>query len=149
MGPRGRGTGCPGSKQSDGMSLGTLSVGPEQRTRNGLGIVCAPPYSRNHEHLFPSFLLLKNVFVVACSSPLQGYILFNIHIFLVWTHPVIGLHTSTRRSALTKMTMPAMSPTMVEGGISQWKKAEGETFSSGDVLLEIVCALSSRSCAST
>ena len=29
---------------------------------------------------------------------------------------------------------------MTEGGISQWKKAEGESFSSGDVLLEIVCA---------
>lgn len=27
---------------------------------------------------------------------------------------------------------------MTEGGVSAWKKAEGETFSSGDVLLEIV-----------
>jgi pyruvate dehydrogenase E2 component (dihydrolipoamide acetyltransferase) len=36
--------------------------------------------------------------------------------------------------------MPAMSPTMTEGGISQWKKAEGEPFVPGDVLLEIVCA---------
>jgi pyruvate dehydrogenase E2 component (dihydrolipoamide acetyltransferase) len=43
------------------------------------------------------------------------------------------------------MTMPAMSPTMTEGGISSWKKAEGESFASGDVLLEIVCALSSQS----
>ena len=122
---------------------------PSSGSRNGLGIVCVPPYSRNHEHLFPSFLRLKNVFVVACPCPLQRYILFSVYLFLVWTHPVTGLHTSARRSALTKMTMPAMSPTMVEGGISQWKKAEGETFSSGDVLLEIVCALSSRSCAST
>ena len=40
------------------------------------------------------------------------------------------------------MSMPAMSPTMTEGGISSWKKAEGESFVSGDVLLEIVCALS-------
>jgi pyruvate dehydrogenase E2 component (dihydrolipoamide acetyltransferase) len=32
--------------------------------------------------------------------------------------------------------MPAMSPTMTEGGISAWKKAEGEAFSS----LVIVCA---------
>ncbi|KAH8988909.1 dihydrolipoamide acetyltransferase [Lactarius akahatsu] len=48
-----------------------------------------------------------------------------------------GLHGSARRSALTKMSMPAMSPTMTEGGISSWKKAEGESFSSGDVLLEI------------
>ena len=31
-----------------------------------------------------------------------------------------------------------MSPTMTEGGIAQWKKQEGEAFSAGDVLLEIV-----------
>ncbi|KAJ3509151.1 hypothetical protein NMY22_g16392 [Coprinellus aureogranulatus] len=33
--------------------------------------------------------------------------------------------------------MPAMSPTMTEGGIAEWKKKEGEAFSAGDVLLEI------------
>lgn len=33
--------------------------------------------------------------------------------------------------------MPAMSPTMTEGGIAEWKKKEGESFSAGDVLLEI------------
>ncbi|THH02160.1 hypothetical protein EW026_g692 [Hermanssonia centrifuga] len=33
--------------------------------------------------------------------------------------------------------MPAMSPTMTEGGIAQWKKKEGESFATGDVLLEI------------
>lgn len=31
-----------------------------------------------------------------------------------------------------------MSPTMTEGGIASWKKKEGETFTAGDVLLEIV-----------
>ncbi|KAK4057815.1 hypothetical protein OIO90_001034 [Microbotryomycetes sp. JL221] len=30
-----------------------------------------------------------------------------------------------------------MSPTMTEGGISSWKKKEGETFTAGDVLLEM------------
>jgi pyruvate/2-oxoglutarate dehydrogenase complex dihydrolipoamide acyltransferase (E2) component len=34
--------------------------------------------------------------------------------------------------------MPAMSPTMTEGGIASWKKKEGESFTQGDVLLEIV-----------
>lgn len=34
--------------------------------------------------------------------------------------------------------MPAMSPTMTEGGITSWKKKEGESYSAGDVLLEIV-----------
>jgi hypothetical protein len=38
--------------------------------------------------------------------------------------------------------MPAMSPTMTEGGISSWKKKEGESFSVGDILLEIVSELS-------
>lgn len=28
---------------------------------------------------------------------------------------------------------------MTEGGIAQWKKKEGESYSAGDVLLEIVC----------
>ncbi|CEL56805.1 pyruvate dehydrogenase E2 component (dihydrolipoamide acetyltransferase) [Rhizoctonia solani AG-1 IB] len=48
-----------------------------------------------------------------------------------------GLHSSTRRHALSKFSMPAMSPTMTEGGIASWKKKEGEPFSAGDVLLEI------------
>ena len=42
------------------------------------------------------------------------------------------------RHAVSKFGMPAMSPTMTEGGIASWKKKEGETFSAGDVLLEIV-----------
>ncbi|KAK7463698.1 hypothetical protein VKT23_005637 [Stygiomarasmius scandens] len=46
-------------------------------------------------------------------------------------------HVSARRSALSQFNMPAMSPTMTEGGIASWKKKEGETFSAGDVLLEI------------
>lgn len=52
----------------------------------------------------------------------------------------IEMHMSARRHALTKFSMPAMSPTMTEGGIASWKKAEGETFTAGDVLLEIVCS---------
>ena len=36
------------------------------------------------------------------------------------------------------MAMPAMSPTMTEGGISKWKVEEGGSFAAGDVLLEIV-----------
>ena len=51
---------------------------------------------------------------------------------------ISGFHSSARRRALTQFNMPAMSPTMTEGGIASWKKKEGETFSTGDVLLEIV-----------
>ncbi|KAF8337941.1 uncharacterized protein EI90DRAFT_3279555 [Cantharellus anzutake] len=47
------------------------------------------------------------------------------------------IHLSARRHALSKFSMPAMSPTMTEGGITQWKKQEGESFSAGDVILEI------------
>ncbi|KAK0233246.1 pyruvate dehydrogenase [Armillaria fumosa] len=46
-------------------------------------------------------------------------------------------HVSARRHALSPFNMPAMSPTMSEGGIASWKKKEGESFSSGDVLLEV------------
>lgn len=37
--------------------------------------------------------------------------------------------------------MPAMSPTMTEGGIAGWKKNEGESFEAGDVILEVVSKL--------
>ena len=50
----------------------------------------------------------------------------------------LGIRSSAARYAVTNLTMPAMSPTMTEGGIAQWKKQEGEIFSAGDVLLEIV-----------
>lgn len=33
--------------------------------------------------------------------------------------------------------MPAMSPTMDQGGVTEWKFKEGDSFSSGDVLLEV------------
>ncbi|OSD03624.1 dihydrolipoamide acetyltransferase [Trametes coccinea BRFM310] len=46
-------------------------------------------------------------------------------------------HVSASRHALSKFAMPAMSPTMTEGGIASWKKKEGEPFAAGDVLLEI------------
>jgi hypothetical protein len=51
---------------------------------------------------------------------------------------IAGFHVSARRRALAPFNMPAMSPTMTEGGIASWKKNEGEAFSAGDVLLEIV-----------
>ncbi|KAI5124513.1 hypothetical protein M0805_003037 [Coniferiporia weirii] len=47
------------------------------------------------------------------------------------------LHASRPLAAISKFAMPAMSPTMTEGGIAQWKKKEGEAFSAGDVLLEV------------
>ncbi|KAI0781397.1 hypothetical protein BD413DRAFT_505032 [Trametes elegans] len=47
------------------------------------------------------------------------------------------MQTSAARNAISKLAMPAMSPTMTEGGIASWKKKEGEAFSAGDVLLEI------------
>ena len=42
------------------------------------------------------------------------------------------------RYATTALRMPAMSPTKTEGGITSWKKKEGEAFTAGDVLLEVV-----------
>ena len=51
-----------------------------------------------------------------------------------------GIHSSQSCYAITQLAMPAMSPTMTEGGIANWKKKEGESFSGGDILLEIVCS---------
>ena len=48
------------------------------------------------------------------------------------------LHHSAVRAAITSFRMPAMSPTMTEGGVHSWKVKEGDSFSAGDVLLEIV-----------
>lgn len=39
--------------------------------------------------------------------------------------------------AAQNFTMPALSPTMTEGNIANWRIKEGETFTAGDVLLEI------------
>ncbi|RMD43117.1 hypothetical protein DV735_g1979, partial [Chaetothyriales sp. CBS 134920] len=41
------------------------------------------------------------------------------------------------RLAASNFTMPAMSPTMTEGNITGWKVKEGDSFSAGDILLEI------------
>ncbi|SJX60302.1 related to pyruvate dehydrogenase complex protein X precursor, dihydrolipoamide acetyltransferase component [Sporisorium reilianum f. sp. reilianum] len=48
-----------------------------------------------------------------------------------------ALSSSSVQNAITKFTMPAMSPTMTSGGIAAWKVKEGQAFSAGDVLLEI------------
>ena len=48
------------------------------------------------------------------------------------------LHHSAVRATITSFRMPAMSPTMTEGGVHSWKVKEGDSFSAGDVLLEIV-----------
>ncbi|KAJ7230722.1 pyruvate dehydrogenase X component [Mycena pura] len=48
-----------------------------------------------------------------------------------------SLHQTCIRHAITNLEMPAMSPTMTEGGIASWKKKNGESFIAGDVLLEI------------
>lgn len=53
-----------------------------------------------------------------------------------WT----ALHSSCSAQAISKFTMPAMSPTMTEGGLASWKVKEGDKFAAGDVLLEIVSA---------
>ena len=54
-----------------------------------------------------------------------------------------AMSTSAVRWDVHKMTMPAMSPTMQDGGIASWRKKEGESFASGDVLLDIVRRMAS------
>ncbi|RMZ69774.1 pyruvate dehydrogenase x component [Pyrenophora seminiperda CCB06] len=48
-----------------------------------------------------------------------------------------GLSSSPTALAAHNFTMPALSPTMTEGNIATWKIKEGDSFSAGDVLLEI------------
>ncbi|KAI5928580.1 hypothetical protein F4810DRAFT_11062 [Camillea tinctor] len=48
-----------------------------------------------------------------------------------------GFQTSAASLAAQNFTMPALSPTMTEGNIASWKIKEGDSFSAGDVLLEI------------
>ncbi|KAI1267336.1 mitochondrial pyruvate dehydrogenase protein x component-like protein [Xylariaceae sp. FL1019] len=48
-----------------------------------------------------------------------------------------GFRTSSASLAAQNFTMPALSPTMTEGNIASWKVKEGDSFSAGDVLLEI------------
>ncbi|TQS38426.1 hypothetical protein Golomagni_01068 [Golovinomyces magnicellulatus] len=48
-----------------------------------------------------------------------------------------GLRTSAARLVAQKLSMPALSPTMTEGNIAKWNVKEGDSFSAGDVLLEI------------
>ena len=47
------------------------------------------------------------------------------------------LTSSARTLAAQNFTMPALSPTMTEGNIANWNVNEGDSFSAGDVLLEI------------
>lgn len=48
-----------------------------------------------------------------------------------------AFHSSVKLNVGSVFKMPAMSPTMTEGGIVAWKFKAGEEFSAGDVLLEV------------
>lgn len=48
-----------------------------------------------------------------------------------------GFRSCSASQAASNFTMPALSPTMTEGNISSWKVKEGDSFTAGDVLLEI------------
>ncbi|KAJ2776993.1 pyridoxine biosynthesis protein [Coemansia interrupta] len=50
---------------------------------------------------------------------------------------VSRFHTSAKTQEASQFTMPALSPTMTEGGIARWEKKEGEAYSAGDLLLQI------------
>jgi hypothetical protein len=47
------------------------------------------------------------------------------------------LHQSSIKYGASVFNMPAMSPTMSEGGIVEWKLSQGDSFQAGDVLLEV------------
>ncbi|ORY88654.1 hypothetical protein BCR35DRAFT_350888 [Leucosporidium creatinivorum] len=47
------------------------------------------------------------------------------------------LHASRSSAATSELLMPAMSPTMTEGTLQEWKFKVGDSFSAGDVLVSI------------
>lgn len=47
------------------------------------------------------------------------------------------IHSSRSLLKAEIFSMPAMSPTMNEGGVTEWKFKEGDSFKSGDILLEV------------
>lgn len=110
-------------------------------SRRGRPTLFPPTYSLQNS--LPAFTAAPTRHgVSARENPLEGFVLR--HITSAEPDILPGLHSSARRHALSKFTMPAMSPTMSEGGVSAWKKKEGESYATGDVLLEVVrCGLHS------
>lgn len=53
------------------------------------------------------------------------------------TESTRAVHASRRVEATSEMLMPAMSPTMTEGTLNEWKVQVGDKFSAGDVLLSL------------
>ena len=49
----------------------------------------------------------------------------------------VAFHASRRDAAASNYLMPALSPTMTEGNIATWRVKEGDSFTAGDVILEI------------
>lgn len=47
------------------------------------------------------------------------------------------VHHSRVNAAITEFKLPAMSPTMTEGSVGEWKFKEGEAFSASDVLMTV------------
>ncbi|GAA5972177.1 hypothetical protein JCM3765_000376 [Sporobolomyces pararoseus] len=47
------------------------------------------------------------------------------------------IHQSRINAAITEFKLPAMSPTMTEGSVGEWKFKEGEAFSASDVLMTV------------
>ena len=60
-----------------------------------------------------------------------------LHPLSTSTNNRTGFRVSSRRYEAQNYTMPALSPTMTEGNISRWSLKEGDSFSAGDVILEI------------
>ncbi|KAJ2083707.1 hypothetical protein H4R24_000570 [Coemansia sp. RSA 988] len=48
-----------------------------------------------------------------------------------------SFHSAATCYEASQFTMPALSPTMTQGGIARWEKKEGESFAAGDLLLQI------------
>lgn len=146
------------------MDLRSLRPGPERppnRETFGVHLKLSPScsqqsqldyihHSRTRTEYISELLRLKNSRYSFQSSPLprhcpaamvarQSVRVLTRKVTSKCSHPQPRRALSTNPSCLAahNFAMPAMSPTMTEGNISSWKVKEGESFSTGDVLLEI------------
>ena len=141
IGPRGTAMGCPGNTTSGGFAINPLNMPRDRRDPVTLWRYLAlVPFPKAQKSLLPAVFGCPSS---AMTSVVAARIFTRRKLCLrLMNRPnpfwLIGFHVSARRNALSRFNMPAMSPTMTEGGIASWKKREGDTFATGDVLLEIV-----------
>jgi len=89
--------------------------------------------------------ILKRATSASMRSPVRRCKLKTLHALHPIPEPALiistAFHDTDRRPAIL---MPAMSPFMTDGTITRWIKKEGDAFEVGEVLLQIVSAVTAH-----